>query len=182
MRKRAPVCRNAFYKASELCLLIMITCSLVLLFLPILCLFLPSFYPSATPLTTLTASCRKWWFAFILCTVQWCSSSAPSLSTAVLIATMVEIRRKKNQNWQIFLDDVFTIILYIPTTRREVLKQQLRNETVPDLFFLIIPIMIFKVLNMEQAEPLENILEQHRTWTRERATWSMRKMMPQLKL
>lgn len=61
---------------------------------------------------------------------------------------------EKNQNWQIFLDDVFTIILYIPTTKREVLKQQLKNETVPDLFYLIIPIMIFKALAIEQPEPL----------------------------
>lgn len=120
-------------------------------------------------------------FASILCTVQWCSSSAPSLSTVVLIATMVEIQGK-NHNWQIFLADVFTIILYIPTTRREVLKKQLKNEAVPYLFYRIIPVKIFKALAMEQPELLEHILEQHRTWTRERVTWSIGKMMPQPKL
>lgn len=42
--------------------------------------------------------------------------------------------------------------------------------------------MIFKALAMEQPEPLEHILVQQRTRTRERATWSMAKMMPQPKL
>lgn len=75
---------------------------------------------------------------------------------------MVEIQGKKSELTDISGRCIHNNTLY-SNYKKEILKQQRKNETVPDLFYLIIPIVIFKALAMEQPEPLEHILEQHRT-------------------
>lgn len=110
---------------SGLFLLIIISCSLLLLSLTIN-LFVAFFYFLPVCCTSYNLSCKlqKTLVHVYLCTVQSCSSTAPVSVHCCINSNDVRERQEKNQSWEVFLDDVFTVISHIAATRRQGDKQQ----------------------------------------------------------